>query len=176
MPFITAMATVTIADAARPRLAKGVRLQSVSVTGKRVLLFPEGIVELNETEHEILSRCDGQMLNEIVHALAEVYDTDLTPLAAAVRETVTDLHPRDLTDLILAARETNLYTNLITSGIGLDDDRVCTLHDAGLDSIQLSFQSDSSDLADEIAGARAHQRKLDVAAKIRAAGIRLSLN
>src|SRR5437773_6832081 len=83
---------------------------------------------------------------------------------------------RDLTDLIRAARETNLYTNLITSGIGLDDDRVCTLRDAGLDSIQLSFQSDSSDLADEIAGARAHQRKLDVAAKIRAAGIPLSLN
>ena len=83
---------------------------------------------------------------------------------------------RDLTDLIRAARETNLYTNLITSGIGLDDDRVCTLRDAGLDSIQLSFQSDSSDLADEIAGARAHQRKLDIAAKIRAAGIALSLN
>ncbi len=83
---------------------------------------------------------------------------------------------RDLADLIRAARETNLYTNLITSGMGLDKDRVRALRDAGLDSIQLSFQSDSSDLADEIAGARAHQRKLDVAAKIRAAGIPLSLN
>src|SRR5213596_3426722 len=83
---------------------------------------------------------------------------------------------RDLADLIRAAREENLYTNLITSGIGLDDDRVCTLRDAGLDSIQLSFQSDKPDLSDEIAGARAHQRKLDVAAKIRAAGIPLSLN
>ena len=50
------------------------------------------------------------------------------------------------------------------------------LRDAGLDSIQLSFQSDESSLADEIAGARAHERKLDVAAKIRAAGIPLSLN
>ena len=50
------------------------------------------------------------------------------------------------------------------------------LRDAGLDSIQLSFQSDESSLADEIAGARAHERKLDVAAKIRAAGISLSLN
>ena len=83
---------------------------------------------------------------------------------------------RDLTDLIRVAREENLYTNLITSGIGLDDDRVCALRDAGLDSVQLSFQSDSTDLADEIAGARAHQRKLDAAAKIRAAGIPLSLN
>ena len=42
--------------------------------------------------------------------------------------------------------------------------------------MQLSFQSDESDLADEIAGTRAHDRKLEVAAAIRAAGISLSLN
>jgi PqqA peptide cyclase len=83
---------------------------------------------------------------------------------------------RDLPDLVRAAREANLYTNLITSGIGLDDDRIRLLRDGGLDSIQLSFQSDETDLADEIAGVRAHQRKLDTAAKIRAAEIPLSLN
>jgi pyrroloquinoline quinone biosynthesis protein E len=83
---------------------------------------------------------------------------------------------RDLAELIRAAREANLYTNLITSGIGFDDDRVRALRDAGLDSVQLSFQSDNAEIADEIAGARAHQRKLDVAAKVRAAGIPLSLN
>src|SRR5256885_14166406 len=83
---------------------------------------------------------------------------------------------RDLAELIRAAREAKLYTNLITSGIGLDDDRVRALRDAGLDSIQLSFQSDESSLADEIAGARAHARKLDAAAKICAAKIPLSLN
>ena len=83
---------------------------------------------------------------------------------------------RDLVELIRAARDAKLYTNLITSGIGLDEDRVCELRDAGLDSIQLSFQSDESCLADKIAGARAHEHKLDVAAKIRAAGIPLSLN
>ena len=83
---------------------------------------------------------------------------------------------RDLVELIRAAREAKLYTNLITSGIGVDHDRVRMLRDAGLDSIQLSFQSDRSSLADEIAGVRAHDRKLDVAAKIRAAGIPLSLN
>src|SRR5262245_21156087 len=83
---------------------------------------------------------------------------------------------RDLTELIRTAREAKLYTNLITSGIGLDDDRLRALNEAGLDSIQLSFQSDESSQADEIAGARAHERKLDVAAKIRAAEIPLSLN
>src|SRR6266581_3996873 len=83
---------------------------------------------------------------------------------------------RDLTELVRAARDANLYTNLITSGIGLDDDCVRDLRDAGLDSVQLSFQSDQPDLSDEIAGAHAHRRKLDVASKIRAAEIPLSLN
>jgi pyrroloquinoline quinone biosynthesis protein E len=83
---------------------------------------------------------------------------------------------RDLADLVRAAREANLYTNLITSGVGLDDERVRALRNAGLDSVQLSFQSDDADLSDEIAGARAHQPKLDAATKIRAAGIPLSLN
>ena len=83
---------------------------------------------------------------------------------------------RDLSELVRAAREANLYANLITSGIGLDDDRVYMLRDAGLDSIQLSFQADKADLADEVAGARAHKRKLEAAAKIREVGISLSLN
>jgi pyrroloquinoline quinone biosynthesis protein E len=82
----------------------------------------------------------------------------------------------DLPELVRGGREANLYTNLITSGIGLDDDRLHALRDAGLDSVQLSFQSDESHLADEIAGARAHQSKIEVAAKIRAAAIPLSLN
>src|SRR6266513_3862799 len=61
---------------------------------------------------------------------------------------------RDLADLVRAAREANLYTNLITSGIGLDNYRGRASRDLGLDSIQLSFQSDKTNLADEIAGTR----------------------
>jgi PqqA peptide cyclase len=83
---------------------------------------------------------------------------------------------RDLAELVHTAREARLYTNLITSGVGLDKNRARELRDAGLDSVQLSFQSDHADLADEIAGAHAHQRKLDAAAIIRAVGIPLSLN
>jgi PqqA peptide cyclase len=82
----------------------------------------------------------------------------------------------DLADLVRGAREANLYTNLITSGVGLNENCAHELRDAGLDSAQLSFQSDEPVLADEIAGARAHQRKVDAAAEIRAAGISLSLN
>jgi pyrroloquinoline quinone biosynthesis protein D len=90
---------IEIADADRPRLAKGVRLQSDSATGKSVLLFPEGIVKLNETAQEILARCDGRTLNEIVWALAEEYDSDVAALAADVRETLADLQKRRLIEL-----------------------------------------------------------------------------
>ena len=88
-----------ISDAAQPRLAKGVRLQSDSATGKTVLLFPEGVVELNETAHEILTRCDGRTVSEIVHALADEYDADLAALATDVRETLADLQQRRLIEL-----------------------------------------------------------------------------
>ena len=88
-----------IADAAQPRLAKGVRLQSDSTTGKGVLLFPEGVVELNETAHEILARCDGRTVSEIIQALAEEYDIDPQMLAADVQETLADLQRRKLIEL-----------------------------------------------------------------------------
>ena len=93
------MAATTISNLARPSLAKGVRLQSDSTTGKNVLLYPEGIVELNETAHEILSRCDGQTLGEIVQALAEEYETDAAALAADVREILMALQHRKLVEL-----------------------------------------------------------------------------
>ena len=90
---------IEIADTAQPRLAKGVRLQTDSATGKSVLLFPEGIVELNETAQEILSRCDGRTVSQIAQVLAEEYDVDLATLAADVRETLADLHERKLIQL-----------------------------------------------------------------------------
>ena len=90
------MRTTIISDLARPSLVKGVRLQADSGTGKTVLLYPEGIVELNETADEILSRCDGRTLREIVCELAEEYEADSEALAADVRETLADLQQRKL--------------------------------------------------------------------------------
>jgi pyrroloquinoline quinone biosynthesis protein E len=63
---------------------------------------------------------------------------------------------RDLPELVAAARAAGLYTNLITSAIGLTRDKARRLQDAGLDSIQISFQADEPALADEIAGHTAH--------------------
>jgi pyrroloquinoline quinone biosynthesis protein D len=90
------MHLTTIADTAQPRLARGVRLQSDSATGNSVLLFPEGILELNETAREILAHCNGQTVSDIVKALAQEYDADLEMLGADVRDTLADLRRRKL--------------------------------------------------------------------------------
>ena len=93
------MQTLTIAASAQPILARGVRLQTDSKTGNGVLLFPEGVLELNETAQEVLSRCDGRTVTEIIQALAEEYDVDSHMLAADVRETLVDLQRRKLIEL-----------------------------------------------------------------------------
>jgi pyrroloquinoline quinone biosynthesis protein E len=69
-----------------------------------------------------------------------------------------------------------LYSNLITSGVLLDDLRLDRLVDAGLEHVQLSFQDATSAGADRIAGFAGHQKKLNVAARIRAAGLPLTAN
>jgi pyrroloquinoline quinone biosynthesis protein D len=93
------MPAIAISDSAKPRFAKGVRLEADSATGKGVLLYPEGIIELNETAHEILARCDGRTLREIVQALAAEYDAEEAALAVDVREILADLQQRKLIEL-----------------------------------------------------------------------------
>ncbi|MGE0224889.1 MAG: pyrroloquinoline quinone biosynthesis protein PqqE, partial [Acetobacteraceae bacterium] len=83
----------------------------------------------------------------------------------------------DLPALVAAAARAGLYTNLITSGLGLDGPRLAALADAGLDHVQLSLQDSEPGPADDIAGlAGAHARKLDLASRIHAAGLPLTVN
>jgi pyrroloquinoline quinone biosynthesis protein D len=94
------MQTPTIAGSAQPRLARGVRLQTDSKTGNSVLLFPEGVLELNETAQDIVSRCDGRTLGEIIQTLAEEYEIDPQVLVADVQEILSDLQQRKLIELV----------------------------------------------------------------------------
>jgi pyrroloquinoline quinone biosynthesis protein D len=93
------MQSHTIAGSTQPRLAGGVRFQTDSKTGNGVLLFPEGVLELNETAQEILTRCDGRTVSGIIQALAEEYEVDPQMLAADVRETLADLQRHGLIEL-----------------------------------------------------------------------------
>lgn len=82
----------------------------------------------------------------------------------------------DLTELIAGARAAGLYTNLITSGIGLSDTRLKALVDAGLDHIQLSFQDSREAEANWIAGTKAHARKIELSKYIRQHKIAFTVN
>jgi len=84
---------------------------------------------------------------------------------------------RDLTELVAGAREAGLYTNLITSGIGLTERRLRALDEAGLDHVQLSLQGTDPAMADEIGGYRGgFARKMQVAEWIGVIGFPLTLN
>ncbi|WP_088286797.1 pyrroloquinoline quinone biosynthesis peptide chaperone PqqD [Ideonella sp. A 288] len=43
-----------------PRIGRGFRLQWEAAQDCHVLLYPEGMVKLNQSAGEILKRCDGQ--------------------------------------------------------------------------------------------------------------------
>jgi pyrroloquinoline quinone biosynthesis protein E len=82
----------------------------------------------------------------------------------------------DLTELIAGARAAGLYTNLITSGLGLNETRLQALVDAGLDHIQISFQDSREDSANWIAGAKAHAHKMELSRLIRRHKIAFTVN
>lgn len=84
---------------------------------------------------------------------------------------------RDLVALVDAARKAGLYTNLITSAIGLTQRRLAELDAAGLDHIQLSLQGTDADMADRIGGYKGgFARKMQAAEWIVEAGFPLTLN
>jgi len=82
----------------------------------------------------------------------------------------------DLTELIAAARAAGLYSNLITSGIGLNEQRLQALVNAGVDHIQISFQDSREEAANWIAGAKAHAHKIELSREIRKHKIAFTVN
>ena len=83
---------------------------------------------------------------------------------------------KDLPELVGAARSAGLYTNLLTSAVGLTPEKAGQLRDAGLDSMQISFQADEEGPANEIAGRPAHAAKLAAARTVIELGFPLTLN
>jgi coenzyme PQQ biosynthesis protein PqqD len=81
----------------RPTLASHVRFQTDAATGDPVLLFPEGILVLNETAKEIVTCCDGvHTIAEIAAILAREYDVTADELRGDVEECLRDLERRQL--------------------------------------------------------------------------------
>jgi PqqA peptide cyclase len=83
----------------------------------------------------------------------------------------------DLVELVKHCHEVGLYTNLITSGVGISEKRMRELADAGLDHVQLSIQDAEAESADRIGGYKGgFARKMDVAKWVNEVGIPLTVN
>ncbi len=84
---------------------------------------------------------------------------------------------RDLVEIMAAARSAGLYTNLITSAVGITIETLRKLGEAGLDHVQISIQDSEPVRADHIAGYKgAYARKRAFAAEVVALKIPLTVN
>lgn len=87
-----------IINTARPRLAGKARLKWDAVRQKHLLLFPEGVLVLNQTAHAVLELCDGaRTVGDIVALLAERYRSDA--IDADVKETLEKLAGKNFVQL-----------------------------------------------------------------------------
>jgi pyrroloquinoline quinone biosynthesis protein D len=77
------MTTPALPD--RPKLSRMYRLQFETVQNAWVLLYPEGMVKLNDSAAEILRRCTGQpTVDDIVNELETLFKVQ--NLATQVRD------------------------------------------------------------------------------------------
>jgi pyrroloquinoline quinone biosynthesis protein E len=82
----------------------------------------------------------------------------------------------DLAEIAGHAAGLGCYVNLVTSGLGLTEQRMAGLAERGVSHVQLSVQAADAGLADRIAGTRAHQHKLAAAAVVRRFDLPLTVN
>jgi len=84
---------------------------------------------------------------------------------------------KDLPVLVSEARRLGYYINLITSGVGMNADKIASLKQAGLDHIQISFQASSAELNNYFAGSdKAFAQKLAMAQEVKKQGYPMVLN
>jgi pyrroloquinoline quinone biosynthesis protein E len=87
------------------------------------------------------------------------------------------LSRRDIVELVAHAGAKGLYTNIITSGVTLDERMMGRLMGAGVDHIQLSFQDADPEANDMLGGSPgAFAKKRAAAERIRDAGLPLTVN
>jgi pyrroloquinoline quinone biosynthesis protein E len=82
----------------------------------------------------------------------------------------------DLEVLVAEARRLGYYSNLITSGVGLNERRIGALREAGLDHIQVSFQDSTREMNDFLSSTRTFDLKRRVAKLVKQHGYPMVLN
>ena len=82
----------------------------------------------------------------------------------------------DLEIIVAEARRLGYYSNLLTSGVGLTEQRAAALKAAGLDHVQLSFQDSTREMNDFLSNTKTFALKNKVAAIIKGQGWPMVLN
>ncbi|MBI3526505.1 MAG: pyrroloquinoline quinone biosynthesis protein PqqE [Betaproteobacteria bacterium] len=73
----------------------------------------------------------------------------------------------DLEIMVSEARKLGYYSNLITSGVGLNEKRIAAFKEGGLDHIQLSFQDSTREMNDFLSSTKTFDLKQKVAKLIK---------
>jgi pyrroloquinoline quinone biosynthesis protein E len=82
----------------------------------------------------------------------------------------------DLRYLVSHASDLGCYVNLVTSGLGLTEERLTDLVDRGLAHVQLSVQGADPEMSNRIAGVQAYHHKLAAARVVKKLGLPLTVN
>ena len=123
-------------------------------------------VDFASTEHELATEDWIRVLRE-ARALGSV-QCGFSGGEPLVRE--------DLEILVDEAHRLGYYTNLLTSGVGLTEERAARLKRAGLDHIQLSFQDSTREMNDFLSHTKTFELKQRVARMIKANGWPMVMN
>ena len=94
------MPAEAIPPTARPRLSARARVQIDRVTGKPVLLYPEGALLLNPTAHAIVALCTGnEAFEAIVSNLASRFKAPAAEISREAAAFLNRLRAKNLLDL-----------------------------------------------------------------------------
>lgn len=88
-----------LADAAVPRLPRGVRLHWDAVRGTHVLLAPERVLKLDAVGHAVLSRLDGRSFGALVADLSATYAAPAAQIGADAGRFLATLIDRRMVEL-----------------------------------------------------------------------------
>ncbi|MFJ9917058.1 pyrroloquinoline quinone biosynthesis protein PqqE [Actinacidiphila glaucinigra] len=116
---------------------------------------------------------DELALDEWRRVLAEAADLGVLQCHLSGGE---PLLRRDLVEIAAAAHDLGLYTNLVTSALGLSRPRAGQLRAAGLDHVQISIQADEAAVSDRIAGIPSFRRKIEAMRLVKELGWPLTVN
>jgi PqqA peptide cyclase len=83
---------------------------------------------------------------------------------------------KDIFELVKHSSNIGLYSNLITSAVGLNEKKMEKLKYNGLNSIQISFQAENRELNNKISGLNSYDHKINMISKIKNYDFPLTLN